>query len=80
MPFIENNLALSTQALNYLNNSIETLIKTGNIEALILGCTHYSVFTDYLETNYPTLKIIDSAQAQAEKLVGYLERHPELQQ
>lgn len=78
VPFIENNLALSTEALASLKESIERLIKAEKIETLILGCTHYSVFYDHLKINYPELNIVDSAAAQAEKLVDYLERHPNI--
>jgi len=79
VPFIEGDLALSDEALNYLCQSVETLIENHHIETLILGCTHYSVYKDWLNLKYPHLTVIDSAEAQAIKLGNYLKRHPELE-
>lgn len=66
------------EVIEYLQQHIQTLIDQHHIDTLILGCTHYSALKSTVEALFPQLKIIDSAQAQAEKLVDYLEHHPEL--
>lgn len=75
--YIESWDASDEQCMNYLNNYIEKLMKH-DIDTLILGCTHYSIFYEYIHSTYPQLKIIDSARTQTIKLWSYLERHQEL--
>ena len=49
-----------------------------NIDTIILGCTHYTVFYEHLTFRYPHLKIVDSAKTQTIKLGEYLQKHHEL--
>ena len=79
VPWIEAGKQDSQECQTYLAVHIQNLIENHQIDTLILGCTHYSVLKMVIEKAFPQLKIIDSAEAQAEKLVDYLERHTELQ-
>ena len=79
VPWIEAGETDSKACQDYLKVHIQTLIDEHQIDTLILGCTHYSALKTIVKNLFPSLLIIDSAQAQAEKLVDYLARHPELQ-
>lgn len=77
VPWIEARQQTSTECQTYLKQHVQALIDQHDINILILGCTHYSVLKKDVEALFPSLPVIDSAQAQAEKLVDYLERHSE---
>ncbi|NCP67195.1 glutamate racemase [bacterium] len=78
VPFIEAGNSDDLECEIYLKEKIQMLINEHQIKTLILGCTHYSVLKARVTKLFPTLEVIDSAEAQALKLVGYLMRHPEL--
>lgn len=75
--FIESGMSGNAFTLEYLENRIEKLLAK-NIDTLILGCTHYSVFYEHLSLKYPQIKIVDSARTQTIKLWEYLRKHKEL--
>ena len=75
--FIEQGMAHHRYTLEYLDRCIEILLEN-NIDTIILWCTHYTVYYEYITEYYPQLKIVDSARTQTIKLAGYLEKHPEL--
>ncbi len=65
--FVQNNISEDIISA-YLSNE-----KLNNIEALILGCTHYPIIKDEIEKYYGAqVKVIDSAQRVAETLKAYL--------
>ena len=51
----------------------------GGTEALILGCTHYTLLKDALRAAYPTVTIFSQDEIIPAKLVDYLSRHPEIE-
>lgn len=53
-------------------------INVGNLQALILGCTHYCLIKKTIRTQYPGLDIISQDDIIPPKLIDYLHRHPEL--
>lgn len=65
--FVEHGNSHSPETLEYLDNAIDTLLKH-DIDTLILACTHYTAFYEYLTVKYPYLKIVDSARTQTIKL------------
>ncbi len=75
--YIESGNQTEKRCLNYLDEKIEELLKD-NIDTLILGCTHYSIFYEYLSEKYKNLRIVDSARTQTIKLGEYLHKHTEL--
>lgn len=75
--FIEQGMAHHRYTYMYLERRIEKLLEH-DIDTLILGCTHYTVFYEYIFEHYPFLKIVDSAKTQSIKLAGYLEKHKEI--
>ena len=54
--------------------------KIGEIDTIVLGCTHYTVLKDFIRGRYPTLRVVSQDEIIPEKLALYLERHPEIQQ
>ena len=48
-----------------------------NVEALVLGCTHYPLVRAEIERLLPGIEIIDPGKEAALKFGGYLSRHPE---
>lgn len=75
--YVENWESHTAQTLLYLDTAIDELT-LNNIDTLILACTHYTVYYEYLSQKYPHLKIVDSARTQTIKLGEYLQKHPEL--
>lgn len=75
--FVESWMKNNRYTLEYLERRIDTLVKE-DIDTIILGCTHYTVFYEHLSIKYPDLKIVDSAKTQTIKLWEYLKNHPEL--
>jgi len=53
---------------------LDPLVAEG-IDTLILGCTHFPLFTDIIREHYPDLQLISSSGAAAENLKEYLTAH-----
>jgi glutamate racemase len=54
--------------------------KDKKIDYLILGCTHYPFLEKAIKKNLgKKTRILSAPQAVAEKLAGYLRRHPEIE-
>jgi glutamate racemase len=51
----------------------------GEVDGVILGCTHYSLLKDELRTHFPNLTILSQDEIIPEKLADYLNRHPEIE-
>jgi len=76
VPMIEsgNDSDLPTALEKYLD-----YFKNKNIEALILGCTHYAIIEDAIEKLVPDVKIISQTHVIPTKTKKYLARHPEIE-
>ncbi len=48
-------------------------------DAVVLGCTHYTVMKEHLRTSHPHLTVISQDEIIPEKLKDYLTRHPEIE-
>ena len=75
--YVEKGIAMHRYTLEYLDIRIAELLEK-NIDTLILACTHYTVYYEYLSVKYPPIKIVDSARTQTIKLGEYLGKHTEL--
>lgn len=51
-----------------------------DIEAVVLGCTHYPLVLGSIAREVPDLAIIDPSRESARKFVDYLDRHHELRE
>lgn len=68
-----------SQKMITLLSSYLTSIKE-NIDALVLGCTHYNLIADQIQALIPKTEIVTQGNLAAQKLKEYLHRHPELAQ
>ncbi|RAL56363.1 glutamate racemase [Candidatus Gracilibacteria bacterium GN02-873] len=50
-----------------------------SVDAIVLGCTHYSYIIDIFEKIFPQQKIVNPSYESALQFVSYLERHPEIE-
>jgi glutamate racemase len=58
----------------------ERLQNGGEVNGLILGCTHYTMLTDTLRQRYGnTIKIFSQTEIIPHKLALYLQNHPEIE-
>lgn len=71
---ISDALALAVQAIGSTDDQM------GQINGIILGCTHYTLLKDALRATYKNkLTIFSQDEIIPKKIKKYLERHPELQ-
>ena len=56
----------------------EISVFNNKIDALILGCTHYSHIKSYFQNVLPNVYILDMEKIVAEKFKNYLEKHSEI--
>lgn len=79
VPLIEEGWHKKPEARMILKKYIRPL-KSHNIDALILGCTHYPLMIDeFKRVMGKRVKVLDSGKIVAESLVDYLKRHPEIE-
>ena len=77
VPLIENNTI--EKAEPFLHEYLDPLIKE-EIEALILGCTHYSLLKEQIRAIVgDDVKVISQDEIVYSKLANYLVRHPEIE-
>ena len=62
-----------------LSFCLAPLAKEG-VDVLVLGCTHYNLVADQIQTFLPKTKIITQGDIAAQKLITYLNRHSDLAQ
>ncbi len=72
--YVEDGISNHPETLTYLDSYIAQLLEK-NIDTLILACTHYTVYYEYISLKYPQLKVVDSARTQTIKLWEYIARH-----
>lgn len=89
---LSTKIALDSQATPHLVPYIETgdisgaeekvksviVSKMGEIDTVILGCTHYTVLKDFIRKEFPGLRVISQDEIIPKKFLDYLERHVEL--
>jgi len=73
---IENRLSESQEIREKIREYTKRF--DSDMEALILGCTHYPIIRHHIEAIFPNLPIIDPGYESALKFRDYLERHPEV--
>lgn len=80
VPIVENN-EIGTEGANYfIKKNIQNILqKDKDLDTLILGCTHYPLLIDTIQKYVPdNIKILQQGEITAEKLLEYLNRHPEM--
>jgi glutamate racemase len=80
VPLIENNELENEGADFFIKRHVSQLTaKQKNIDAIILGCTHYPLIMDKIKTYLPPgVKLLSQGTIVARGLKDYLKRHPEM--
>ena len=81
VPIIENNEADSPGADYFVKKRIDQLMRLDHeIDAVILGCTHYPILMPKILKHMPAgVRIVPQSEYVAESLQAYLMRHPSLE-
>lgn len=80
VPLVENREYDKLGADYFVKQHINRLLeKDPEIDAIILGCTHYPLLTDKIKQHLPAnVNVIAQGKYVAESLADYLHRHPEM--
>jgi glutamate racemase len=80
VPLVENNEIDSPGAEYFVAKNIGNLLKADpEIDAIILGCTHYPLLLPVIKKFVPdTIRLMEQGKVVTEKLIEYLKRHPEM--
>lgn len=80
VPLVENNEIGTPGAEYFVRKNIERLMAADpDIDAVILGCTHYPLLIDVIRKyTPPSVRIIPQDGIVADSLIDYLSRHPEI--
>lgn len=80
VPLIENGNIL--EALRVAQLLIDEFrMRVGEVDTVVLGCTHYAKLVDGLRVKYsPSIKFLSQDEIIPGKLHLYLERHPEIRE
>lgn len=78
---VENNEHLSPGADYFVKKHLDNLlIQAPDIDAIILGCTHYPLLLPKIEQFLPShIRVISQGPIVADSLADYLKRHPEME-
>ena len=82
VPLVENNEYNSAGADYFVRkNIINLLSKSGNIDTILLACTHYPLLMEKIKKYVPAgLTVLTQGKIVAESLHAYLKKHPELEE
>jgi glutamate racemase len=80
VPMIENRAYNTPGALYFVEHDLNALFaKSGAIDTLLLGCTHYPLLLDTISSLVPKgVKVLTQGAIVAASLVDYLQRHQAL--
>lgn len=80
VPLIETHKHKSEAGKEIISEDLKTLLeKDPKIDTIVLGCTHYPIVQDYLQSLVSeNIKIISQGAIVAKKLQEYLNNHPEI--
>jgi len=81
VPLIENNQHTTPGGIFFLQQDLLALLqKDPKIDTILLGCTHYPLVKETLESLLPPhIQVIAQGSLVASKLENYLQRHPEIE-
>ena len=81
VPLIENNECDNPGADHFIKKHVEGLMKQSpEIDAIILGCTHYPLIENKIKNYLPAgVKLLSQGNIVAKGLKDYLQRHPEIE-
>jgi glutamate racemase len=82
VPLIENNEHNSEGADYFIQKNVQNLLSADPlIDTVMLGCTHYPLLTDKIQSFLPEgISIVSQGDIVAQSLADYLKRHPEMEE
>lgn len=82
VPLVENNEIDSLGTDYFVSKNIQNLLTSDpQIDAIILGCTHYPLLMPVIKRHVPEgVQILEQGKVVSASLVKYLHRHPEMDQ
>lgn len=82
VPLVENRESNGPGADYFVKKDVDSLMsQCADIDAIILGCTHYPLLCEKIKKYVPAqVKIIEQGPIVAHSLKDYLDRHPEMEQ
>jgi len=80
VPLVENNSFNTIGGKYFIEQNINSILsRDGQIDTLILGCTHYPILMEQIKNCVSdSIRVIAQGEIVANKLVDYLNRHPEM--
>lgn len=80
VPLVENNELDSPGTEYFVKKNIQNLLSADlEIDAIILGCTHYPLLLPVISKYIPEgVQVLEQGKIVSSKLVEYLARHPEM--
>ena len=80
VPLVENNEINSEGAEYFVRKNIQNLfLKDNALDTLILGCTHYPLLIHQIKKFVPPgVHVLEQGNIISEKLIDYLQPHPEM--
>ena len=81
VPLVENNETESPATDFFVQKNLnELFLKSKNIDAIILGCTHYPLLINKIKKYVPgNVSLLSQGEIVAASLADYLNRHPEIE-
>jgi len=78
---IENNDYMGDEADFFVRKNLnELMAQSGNIDTVLLACTHYPILIDKIKKVLPGhINIVSQGEIIADSLADYLRRHPEME-
>jgi glutamate racemase len=82
VPLVENNEYTSPGADYFIQKNINSLLqRSGNIDTILLACTHYPLLMDKIKKAIPTsVTLLSQGEIVAASLGEYLQKHPEMEE
>ncbi len=81
VPLIENNQFDNPGGDFFIQHHVHQLLeKDAQIDTIILGCTHYPIIQEQIQSKIPSsITLLSQGKLVAEKLKDYLARHPNME-
>jgi glutamate racemase len=81
VPLIENHRHDSVAGQLFIQEDVRILLeKDPEIDVIVLGCTHYPILKEYIESIVPaSVKVVAQGKIVAQKLEEYLSKHESLE-
>lgn len=81
VPLVENNEHMGKGADYFVKKYLdELLVKTADIDCILLACTHYPLLIPKIESFLPQqIRLLGQGEIVAKSLIRYLKNHPEIE-